>query len=600
MSLFKTVHVEDPEISGITDDLVFQVRTGASSNTYQPFVSNSSGNSAVSYNILAPNENVVISRQVLHQVPMSFQIKITGVPENSLAFQYGLTDSISAFPFSSIVSTGSLNINNCASSETTSETLYPMLRLNDTRELLRYNSTCPSMPDTLWAQYADAVKSTSNPLASMNNSAYDIDQLPRGSFPSYVNLQHFDSTGYLDVSPVSRNLAGEYWIATIMLISTEPVMMSPFIWNDENKFMGQGLVGVNNINFTFNIDSTLKRIFGTANAYTYVLTQGLTYTDSSPAVLWSANANMFQVPSVAGSPLKALSQPTMLFNFKSTQPTSVIKALNVVPYSNKMRYIVSQQPTNINSLATIDMNSSNIQLSQLPDCFIIYARKQWANQTIQDANYFLQINSISLNLSNSSGLLAGASAYDLWRLARKNGSNQSWVEFSGQGLVNVFPYSVSGDASTIFVATSGSMLVISPEDLSLPYYCSAGSITNANLQFRVNITNQLGDAVDAELVVICVNSGVMSINSGTAQIFQGILTKAMVEETVHQPENAMTTLESERLVGGKMRKPIHPHHMRHMRHHMGHSSGGAMSGGAHMQHGHMAHQPRGRKQDGMY
>ena len=220
---FKAVCVKDPEIAQITDDLLYQVRVGASSNTFTPFTSTSAGNSAVSFNVLTPNENIVVSRQVLMRVPMSFQIQIARVPVNSQAFQYGLTDCIGAFPFASLVTTASVNINNCTTSETTAETLYPLLRLNDTRELLRYNSQCPSTPDFLWGKYSDAVNSNSNPLASGNNASYDPDMLPRGAFPAFVQLDHFDDAGdYLDASPVSTSI-NDTWVATVMLLSTEPV-----------------------------------------------------------------------------------------------------------------------------------------------------------------------------------------------------------------------------------------------------------------------------------------------------------------------------------------------------------------------------------------
>jgi hypothetical protein len=331
-------------------------------------------------------------------------------------------------------------------------------------------------------------------------------------------------------------------------------------------------------------------LLGSANSYITAITAGLRADVAGAGAKWSANANMFQVPSFAGLPFSPLQAPTMLFNFKSTQPTdSHIRALNIVPYSNKMRYIVSQAPTTVASKASTDLNSSNIQISQLPDCFIIYARKVWTTQGVSDANYFAQINSISINLSNNSGLLAGASPEQLWRLSRKNGSNQSWVEFSGGLSVNQNPYTTT--ASSTVVATTGSMLVIAPEDLSLPSYMSAGSITNANLQFRLNVTNQQGDPVQYELVVICVNSGILSTNNGTSQIFQGLLTKELVLATQEQGEaGALTAMESERLVGGKMRRPIHPAFLRSR---MGVS--GARSAGV----GNMGHPPKSRL-SGMY
>jgi hypothetical protein len=122
----------------------------------------------------------------------------------------------------------------------------------------------------------------------------------------------------------------------------------------------------------------------------------------------------------------------MLLKFLSTQPSDLIETKNVVPYMDFPRYLTSSSnTTSVAPQASAALTSSNLQINQIPDLFVINVRKPMSSQTIQDASVFFAINNVSINLNNQSGLLSSASAYDLWRMSVKNGSTQSWREFSG-------------------------------------------------------------------------------------------------------------------------------------------------------------------------
>ena len=200
--------------------------------------------------------------------------------------------------------------------------------------------------------------------------------------------------------------------------------------------------------------------------------------------------------------------------------------------------------------------------------------------TINDANAFFQVNNISINLNNQSGLLSSASAYDLWRLSVKNGSTQSWREFSG-----VASQAVAAGSATN-VNTTGSLLVINPAyDLSLPDYITCGSLGNYNFQFQIGATNTLsasgGAAITPEICVIAVNSGIMTTQQGVSAIYTGILTKEMVlHAKSKQQASAMKSAEISRMVGGSMlNMPLHGIVKRFCEKRGGVMSGGVPSGG---------------------
>jgi len=173
-----------------------------------------------------------------------------------------------------------------------------------------------------------------------------------------------------------------------------------------------------------------------------------------------------------------------------------------------------------------------------------------STQTVKDSSTFLKINSISVNLNNTSGLLSSATAQDLWRISVENHSQQSWPEFSGftNNAANA-----TGIGSQ--VQTTGSLLVLSPAyNLSLPDFLSSGSIGQYNFQFSVNVTNIEGETITPEICVICVNSGIFTTVAGSSNIYTGILTKQMVLDAKTNDEaiDPVSSVQYGRMVGGSM------------------------------------------------
>ena len=542
MSDFKTVLVKDSVIGDITSDLDFAVKSGASQTTFQRFPSTSASNSALIFNIQVPSENVVIDRAVLLTSGLTFTLNIgntvaTQVPLNGVAFNYGLTDALQAFPLNSLFTTATAQINNTTVTMNTQDVLPALLRMNDSRELYRYNSMTPSFPDCAYGAYADGVGADNNPLAGYNDASYDIDQIPRGAFPAVVTVDRYVNGVFTDNSPVCLDPATNTWVVTVETVITEPLILSPFIFGNP-EYNCQGLLGINNMTLTLNIDAQCKRLFSTANPYISAISLG---TPASPNGFTTA------------SPIGIASQPSapaLLLKFLSTQPSDLIQTKNVVPYMDFPRYLTSSanQPT-ILSLGNSQLTSSNLQINQIPDLFIINVRVPMSQQRWYNTSSFLTINNISINLNNQSGLLSSASQYDLWRMSIRNGSTQSWLEFSGQASQVDTP-SGGGD----LVATTGSLLVINPAyDLSLPDYISCGSLGNYNFQFQTSVTNQFGFSITPEIIIICVNSGIFTTQSGGSAIYTGILTKEMVLASKSGSQaSAMTSAEVSRMVGGKM------------------------------------------------
>jgi hypothetical protein len=230
------------------------------------------------------------------------------------------------------------------------------------------------------------------------------------------------------------------------------------------------------------------------------------------------------------------------------------------------RYITrAQNAIAIAPLATQVITSNNIQINQLPDYFIVYARNpvNTQQQVTREADSFLGITNITVNLNNTSGLLSSATQQELWKISVANGSQQSFVAFQGiasgstpvlgyTGTPPTGPLPATGAGNPAVIYTPGSVLVLSPAmDLSLPDYLTSGSIGQYNFAFNLTVFNNSLADVTPEIVVICVNSGIFTTIAGSSNVYTGILTKQMVLDTkTSGRDDPITSVQYRRSVGG--------------------------------------------------
>lgn len=543
MSDFKTVLVKDSVIGDITSDIDFAVKSGASQCTYQRFPSTSASNSSLIFNVQVPSENVVIGRDVLINTGITFSVTASAVPAGAIPFSIGTGLSLQAFPFNELLTTATVQINNTTCSINMQDVLPSIMRMNDSRELYRWNSTTPSLPDQAYGVYSDAVGASNNPIAGYTNASYDVDQVPRGAFPLQVVRWYLNGALQVGTTPSNTTGANAVIIVVLSTIVSEPIFLSPFIYGNP-EYNQQGFLGINNMAFTFNVDATAKRLCSATATGSLITSIALGDPNAGTSVF---GATAFP----AGSALQALNTtaPSLLFKFLSTQPSDLVQTKNIVPYMDFPRYITSSANNpSCPTLQTTVLTTSNLQINQIPDLFIINVRKQMNQQTIFDPAGFMAITGISINLNNQSGLLSSASAYDLWKMSVRNGSTQSWAEFSGLALKAV-PATVNGQ----IIPTTGALLVINPAyDLSLPDYISCGSLGNYNFQANITVYNQLATQ-NPEIVVITVNSGIFSTQQGVSAVYTGILTKDMVLSSKSGGQaDAMHSAEVARMIGGQM------------------------------------------------
>ena len=541
----RTVLIKDARIADITSQETYAVLSSGSQVTANQISATSKSTSSLVFAIQVPSENIVIDRNVLMRANVNFTIQInaagnpgagiSATPIGALAFSYGETNSFQAYPLNSLFTTSTATINNCNVSVNLRDVLPQLLTLNDARDLCKYNGMTPCYPDSTYATFSQGVGANNNALGGIYNNSFDVNFNPRGAFPlTSMQVVHTWTAGGIvntDASLVCVNgLATETWVITIDALLTEALMgLSPFIFGDP-EYSSQGLLGVNNMSLVFNIGD-LQRFWSCASR------------NISSIFLNNSSFTTCE----------------LLLTYLSLQPTDVVETKNIVPYMDLPRFISNSTitlPAYVPPVIAypavpptppvgVQIISNSIQLSSIPDKFIICVRKQMSQQTTFDSSSFMCISNIVINFNNSSGLLSNFTQQDLWKLSVKGGSNQSWNAFSG------FSYGNNATGSGEPVSTIGSLLVIPADQLSLPNYLCSGSQGNFNVQYTVTCYNTQQIAVPVELVLICANSGIIISQQGVTNAYTGLLGKEVVLKTSEeQSVDPISSVEYQRMIGG--------------------------------------------------
>jgi hypothetical protein len=542
---FKSVLIQESAIADLTSEETFAVYSGGAEKTLQKFLATSASNNSIIWNVQVPSESIVVSRHPLLQSDINFTINITNpVPNGQLALNYGSTDSLQAFPLQSLFTNYSVMVNNTSITTNLQDVLPQVMQMYDKRQLTRYNSTTPSLPDNSFGLYANGVGTNNNSLASVYDMCYDTDFSPRGAFKLRgLFPARFVGGVYQDNSLVSTGVANETWKVYVFCTVAEPLLcLSPFV--DIGSDNSSGLLGVNTITLTCNVDTTCRRLWSTAN----------TSIDAGAISSYITSIDL----GTAGAPVGAgvLSTSSIGFNdtyllleFLSLQPSqaSQLSSKCVVGYMDMPRYITpSSNLAAIVAGASTSITSQNIQLNSVPDLFIICIRQQMSSQKWYNTSGFITINNVSISFNNKSGILASANQQQLFNLSTKNGVCQTWQEFSGGYYGNAI------NGAGVVVPSIGSLLVLNPTlDFGLDDAISASSLGQYNFMITVSVTNQYPYDIQPELVVITANSGLFITEAGVSQTYQGILSKTDVLNAKAQ-KPVIDSEEYTRLVGGKM------------------------------------------------
>lgn len=502
---FSTTLVKDSRLD-LNSTIKYAVMKGAQNVVAAVVKSPAPSTSAITFNVMVPSEQIVMSRKVLWK--SQFVIKIEGNPAlGTFLTNIGVTDALSPFPAHQMVNSLSCTINNATVTSNTNQILSAMLRMGDKRKLNRFNSGCPTAYDTL-ADYADGIGSNNNVLGAYSNSSMDNDYHPRGAFVlDYVGE---DPLCVSLVLPQRVGTAVDTQRTTYVKFTTsEHLMMSPFLFGDVAD--KGGMYGIRALNFNVNM-STAQRVWRSTSVQ---------------------NVSLYKVES-----------SELHLEYLTPHSSDLFDPKCVVPYYELPIYKTTILSVPIKS--TQEVVASALQLSSIPDRLIIFCRKQIGEQKSNDTDSFLTVNKVNINWNNNAGLLSSYTQNQLYCMCVENGSNQSWEEFSGKTFFS--------DASTGMgrvVPTSGSVLVLEMgRDIQLSSDYEAPSLLGSfNLQVSLNVTNNSNKSFDnGELCIIAMTSGVLVTSAGQTQSYTGVLTRQNIIDA--SQTEAVYHDDVHRMVGG--------------------------------------------------
>jgi hypothetical protein len=488
---FEKILVKDPRLD-VSDSIKYAVVKGGQNVTASPFLNISESDSQVVWNIQVPSEQTIVDRRVLWSSTLTITVDV------SSNIIYGVTWALASFPLHQLISVMSATINNNTVSLNVNDVLPAIIRLICCDDLNYYNSSSPTFADTVVVYpTSTALLDINNPNSSLWGKA-DVKNPHRGCFAPKT----YTSTSYV------------FELA-------EPLLISPFIFGNL-KANGQGFYGIQNMNFVLNKTRSEARV---------------------------ARGNCACSAAVT-------SDSKLLFMFLTPHPSDLMPARNIVPFYELPRYITAFSNLSASTVsdgpgaaATAQIVLNTLQLNQVPDKLIIYCRRAVSNVSTQ-SDTAIVIRGVSINFNNNSGILASASAFQLWQMSRDNGLQSTWTDYSGFGNT-----STAAAGATTTIGTVGSYLVLEfGKDIQLTEdFYACGSLGNFNLQVTLNVANNTATNFTSagnagQVVLITMNSGVFVNERGTSSTYTGILTKQDVLEASQQEH--YTHNDVGRMVGG--------------------------------------------------
>jgi hypothetical protein len=538
----------------------YAVEKGALSLTNAPFNAIAATSSQMTFNVYVPSENVFVDRKMLwsSSVYMSMTCTLTHIPTvgDSIVVP-GRDFALAMLPLNSLCSTISATINDTTSVINSQDVMYPILRLADSKKN-RLVRNAPTMLDK-YANYNDAYGTLANPLAGYEGMT-DYDNVPNGATPF---LEFTDAAGnplgtaapafggalYDAVNGVpvvnAANVATLAYTIYFRFRSTEPIVLSPFVFADEYEW-DTGLFGINNIQLIMNLKNS---------------------TDVARVVRQCARAGRalsnVQFNTNAGDVIK---QSVVNVQFLTPSLDVPLPPKSVVPYMEFPRYI-SQASTSIAAGGSGQIPSQTITLPSIPDLLIIYAKPSVVGKN--DGENYLPLatkigdvninNPLSVNFDNFSGLLSSHTTEELYNMSVKNGLCMDYASFIGSGKSAGGSYAAiaGGGAYGNYAARQqgqnvplvGSILVLKPsQDITLQSGQAPSLVGNFTLQFNLTVRNNTEQTQTPTLVVIAANSGFFESIRGSSRIIKGVLSEQDIISAPLAPMGVRSELD--RMVGG--------------------------------------------------
>jgi hypothetical protein len=283
---------------------------------------------------------------------------------------------------------------------------------------------------------------------------------------------------------------------------SEPLIMPPFTIEAGNHL--KGFVGVNKVQIQFTLANVNNRF--------------LSINDDQIAVLTGATVTFLATPAI---------RLRMFTN--NDEANSIPTHIHYAMWD----WTVYETPAVVfadDDTVTQTFVSPVIQMSEMPEFWVIYVSRQEADITIHTPHTFARIESLNVRIGQKT-VMIGSDTRFLYNIAKKYLPNTNWLSWS---------------------TFTGSMLCIGPSDLGLAPGAIAGVMEKTQVQFTVVATNITGWALNAKLVVIPMNHSLLSVNMETCfwTISTSFMDRKTALENAHHLKRQAPGISIQNIAGG--------------------------------------------------
>jgi hypothetical protein len=494
------VKVLDPRVD-LNNYRSYAILRGGSEVTWQAFPSTSFSPSQIQITANPPSQQVCVNRKPL--LSMSFALQFTGIPPVGQTVLQPNFDAPRAYPIATVSNTLQVTLNNDQISANLNQYWSAISRYYNWKKQREFDySVTPSMLDQ-YQQYVDWLDPYRGGGARNALGSYGItnDEGGRGGFQ-----------GLTIVNNPTQTVPGTTLTATAVLNVTEPLWLSPFLFDGEDK---SGLVGVQNMSLTLTLGN-LNRVWS--------------HDPTSPVGSFTVSAGITRGALTKQDPDFA---PTLLMNYITPDPIERLPSALSWDYFEIIPYPTTASSSLANNKSTV-MTMNSVQLKTIPRRMYIFARRQDADLTFATTDTFAVINNLNVTFNNRVGIFSSASQQDLYEMSVKNGLNTPFSSFARY---------------------TGSVICVEfGTDLALASNEAPGLVGNYQLGVQVNMTNpalmeNINPAPPANpvlytLYVVVVNEGAISVLNGSVQHMVGVFSQMDILNSHTNPRVPYKKLKS--------------------------------------------------------
>jgi hypothetical protein len=447
-----------------------------------------------------------------------------------------------------------------------------LLKQYDQKTISENNGTTPSYVDTYFANFKDSTEGEgaeqkTNAVCPLGDSLFGLDDVvQRGAFPvTYrVFYQHttgnvwtelfpVDGAGDKEFLSVDEATDGIYVVQGSIEVNESVIGLAPI---ESFGASEAGLHGVTNFELTLSLNDC-KNIWNEYSGRPISEVKGGVH--KGPAGVSAHGLTATNHPIRKESQLRMTQLTVQDSSFGKFEALSKLAIIQYEAQVSPIQYIAA---TTYNTDLTVKKQaadtkivmSQQLNLGIIPDKVFIQVRVPYGDLHSGMSNSSgYSVKQLKIRFNNKAGILTEQDAHELYLTSKKNGSTQSWAEFSGN-----MTTSKSNSVRSI-----GSIMVIDPTmDLDIEDTLSSGSSGTFQFQVTVEFNNQpfydtYGVEQDSpyELVVMYSYHNVLTTQEGKSAVELAYLTMENVLDT-KEKESAMNYTElTEQMSGGK-KKPI--------------------------------------------